>query len=175
MKSSDETGRKSSGNPQPNPLGSWGGGRGALSGSAEVQPDRPPMALTGTWGASPPLGQPELETRRRPVLERFSRNRELSKLYRERRELLELDRRGSIDPAWVRRRLRLVTRSIDARLLEGRRNSTERSPVVLPGVRVTRYPGHVPGGDEGAGGKPPRGRVAAGRPASGRPSFREGK
>lgn len=52
MKSSDESDRKSSGFPQPNPF-DVSRGRGAFAGSAEEQPARHD-ALTGTVGASLP-------------------------------------------------------------------------------------------------------------------------
>lgn len=47
---------------------------------------------------------------------RFSHSPELSPLYRQRKALLELDTRGSIDPAFVARHLRRVTRDIDVAL-----------------------------------------------------------
>lgn len=45
--------------------------------------------------------------------ERFSHLPEFSRLYQERQALLELEKRGSIDPAWVKRRLEAVTAEID--------------------------------------------------------------
>ena len=45
--------------------------------------------------------------------ERVSHLPEFSRLYRERRELLELDAHGSMDPAWVKRRLEALDQEID--------------------------------------------------------------
>lgn len=56
-------------------------------------------------------------TRSAPARELYSHLPEFSQLYAERKALLENDAHGSLDPAWVRRRLKLVTREIDRGLV----------------------------------------------------------
>lgn len=55
-------------------------------------------------------------SRARASRQRYSHSGELSRLYREREELVAFERDGSIDPAWVKKRLRKVSRAIDAEL-----------------------------------------------------------
>lgn len=57
--------------------------------------------------------------------QRFSFAPDLSRLYREREELLRLEREGSLDPTFVDRRLRAVTREIDREVDELRRIERE--------------------------------------------------
>lgn len=57
-----------------------------------------------------------MKTATADVEQRYSHDRELSRLYRSREALLELDARGSLDPAFVTRHLRRVNREIDWRI-----------------------------------------------------------